>query len=62
MANERYWPLGLAVGFTLLGVGVVLIFVGWAFPDLPPLRPWCHSTVTHLGVDEKEERRFRRDY
>lgn len=66
MANERYWPLGMVVGFTLLGVGAALIFVGWAFPDLPPLSPWCYSTVKEVGKDrveeEREERRYQRDY
>lgn len=63
MADERYWPLGLAVGCSLLGVGVMLIFVGWAFAGLPPLEPFCHSSVRHVGADEEdEEKRYRRDY
>lgn len=64
MANERYWPLGLAAGCSLLGVGVVLIFVGWAFSGLPPLEPFCHSAVRRLGAhdDDDEEKHYRRDY
>lgn len=62
MADERYWPLGLAVGCTLLGVGGLLIFVGWAFSDLPPLEPFCHSSVRQIAKEEDEERRYRRDY
>jgi hypothetical protein len=63
MADERYWPLGLAAGCSLMGVGVLLIFAGWAFSGLPPLEPFCHSSVRQVGADEEAEKmRYRRDY
>lgn len=65
MASERFWPLGPAVGFSLLGVGVVLILVGWIFVDLPPLNPWCCSFSSGSAHEEdhrEKARHYANDY
>jgi hypothetical protein len=62
MDNERYWPLGPAAGFALLGVGGVLFVVSFLFSHLPPLDPWCYSSVSRVKEDDEERNYNSKDY